>query len=57
MSTIIIGGGGGHDAIEKLVGIQQDMTAAQRADANALIEKFVHDADLLVAAVAKNKKP
>jgi len=57
MSVVIIsGGGGGHNAIDKLVGISPDMTAAQRADAEALIEKFVHDVDALVAAVAKNKK-
>ena len=56
MSTIIIGGGGGHAAIDKLVGISPDMTAAQHAAAEALIAKFVHDVEMLVAAVAQNKK-
>ena len=57
MSTIVIGGGGGHAAVDKLVGISPDMTAEQRAAAEALIAKFVHDVEMLVVAVAQNKKP
>jgi hypothetical protein len=57
MSTIIIGGGGGHSAIDKLVGISPDMTAEQRAAAEALIAKFVHDVEMLVAAVGHGKRP
>jgi len=57
MSTVIIAsGGGGHAAIDKLVGISPDMTASQHAAAEALIAKFVHDVEMLVAAVAQNKK-
>jgi len=56
VSVIIIGGGGGHEAIDKLVGISPDMTAAQRAAGEALIAKFVHDVEMLVSAVAQNKK-
>ena len=58
MSTVIIGsgGGGGRSALDKLAGIEPDMTAEQHAAAVALITKFVHDVDLLVAAVAQNKK-
>jgi len=58
MSTVIIsGGGGGREAIDKLVGISPDMTAEQREAADALIAKFVHDVDMLVAAVSHGKKP
>ncbi len=57
MSTVIIsGGGGGRDAIERLEGISLDMTASQRAAAEALIAKFVHDVNMLVTAV-RNGKP
>ena len=57
MSVIIIGSGGGHDAIDKLVGISPDMTAVQRAAAEALIAKFVHDVNMLVEAVGHGNKP
>jgi len=51
MSVVIIGGGGGKAAIDKLVGASPNMTAIQRAQAEALLQKLEQDIEALIAAV------
>ena len=49
ISTVIIGGGGGHAAVDRLIAYQHAMTAEQQAKAKALIEKFCADVEELCA--------
>lgn len=49
MSVIIIGTGGGHDALRKLATASTTMNPAQRAEGQVLVDSFVAQVEAFLA--------